>query len=86
MAFPNEVIEEEGKIKNGRLGVFYDKEKLLEKLEKHTCNRTILIVKISVPKDEIFDQKKEKFGFCKGKYVHIVHIKEVKIQKKINIA
>lgn len=92
VAFANEAKELEDMlkrnepIKTGRLGIFYKKEKLIEKLEEQTAlkKKKMIIVKVSVPKNAILrtneKTNEEKFGFIKNK-VCIMCLEEFGIKK-----
>lgn len=85
VAFADEVKElrENKKMENGRLGVFYEKNELIQELEKHPINKKeASIVEVSVPKEAIFGKKKGKFGFRNGQNIRIVCLEEFKIQIK----
>jgi hypothetical protein len=74
VVFANEAKELERKNRiRGRLGVFYQKDELIQKLKSHPTldQKRIYIAQISVPKEAIFYTKDEKFGFRSKKNVYV---------------
>lgn len=75
-------FEKNEPIVNGRLGIFYKENKLLEEIEKHKINQEIFMISVSIPKNAILHSSKKKFGFVSNKEIQITALKQIE-QKTI---